>query len=288
LLAHLVLRADDVVSSELLIDQLWGERPPSCASGALQTHVSRLRRTLGAEMIASRGRGYALRADPAEIDLRRFETLIAEAEPLAARERGAKLAEALALWRGPPMADLVNEPALQREIARLEELRLNTLEQRIAADLDAGRSSDLIGELESLVSTQPWREHLRWLLILAFYRAGRQAEALEVYRETRRLLTEELGLNPSAALKELEQAILRQDPSLDAKALTNGTEPSPAGATEQAAPPVAGRHPCVAGTTASRDSPSGPSRPATAIRRWADHDHRTPRGLCPWAPPRRQ
>jgi DNA-binding SARP family transcriptional activator len=225
LLALLALRANEVVRSELLVDELWGEHPPRNAASALQTHVSRLRKTLGADTIASREWGYVLRAAPAEIDLRRFEGLVAEAEPLAAQPRAAKLAEALALWRGPPLADLVNEPALHDDIARLEELRLRTLERRIDADLEAGRSASLVGELETLVARQPLREHLRWLLILALYRAGRQAEALEVYRETRRVLTEELGLEPSPPLKELEQAILRQDPSLNANAPPTLAEP---------------------------------------------------------------
>jgi DNA-binding SARP family transcriptional activator len=224
LLALLVLRANEVVRSDLLVDELWGERPPRNAGAALHTHVSRLRKTLGADTIASREWGYVLRASPSEIDLRRFDSLLAEAEPLAARQRATKLAEALALWRGPPLADLVNEPALQRDIARLEELRLRTVERRIDADLEAG-DADVVGELETLVAQQPLREHLRWLLILALYRAGRQAEALEVYRETRRVLTEELGLEPSPALKELEQAILRQDPSLEANAPPTPTEP---------------------------------------------------------------
>jgi DNA-binding SARP family transcriptional activator len=215
LLALLVLRANEVVRTELLVDELWGERPPHNAAAALHTHVSRLRKALGAETIARREWGYVLRAAAAEIDSQRFETLVAEAEPLAARERAIKLAEALALWRGPPLADLVNEPALHSDIARLEELRLRTLERRIDADLEGG-NADVVGELETLVAQQPLREHLRWLLILALYRAGRQAEALEVYRETRRVLIDELGLEPSPALKELEQAILRQDPSLEA------------------------------------------------------------------------
>lgn len=225
LLALLVLRANEVVRSELLADALWGERPPRNATSALHTHVSRLRKTLGADTIARREWGYVLRAAEAEIDLRRFQSLLTEAEPLAAKERARKLAEGLALWRGPPLADLVNEPALERDIARLEELRLSTLERRIDAELEAGQNSNLVGELETLIAEQPLREHLRWLLILSLYRAGRQAEALEVYRETRRVLTEELGLEPSPALKELEQAILRQDPSLDATAAPTHAEP---------------------------------------------------------------
>ena len=214
LLALLVLRANEVVRSELLVDELWGERPPRYAASALQTHVSRLRKTLGADTIASREWGYVLRAAPADVDLRRFESLVAEAESLAAKPRAAKLAEALALWRGPPLADLLNEPSLQREIARLEELRLRTLELRIDADLEAGENGSLVGELEGLIAEHPLRESLRGQLILALYRAGRQAEALEVYRETRRVLVEEMGIEPSPELRELEAAILRQDPAL--------------------------------------------------------------------------
>lgn len=225
LLALLVLRANEVVRSELLVDELWGERPPRNAAAALQTHVSRLRKTLGADTLASREWGYVLRANPEDIDLKRFEGLLTEADPLAAQQRAVRLAEALALWRGSPLADLANESALQHDIARLEELRQSTLERRIEADLEAGRSAGLVGELETLVARQPLREHLRWLLILALYRTGRQAEALEVYRETRRVLTEELGLEPSPALKELEQAILRQDPSLEADASPTHTDP---------------------------------------------------------------
>lgn len=242
LLALLVLRANEVVRTELLVDELWGERPPRNAAAALQTHISRLRKTLGPDTITSRKWGYVLRAAPEEIDLRQFERLAVDAEPLAARERASKLAEALALWRGPPLADLVGEPALQRDIARLEELRLSTLERRIDAELEAGQNGNLVGELEDLIAEHPLREHFRWLLILALYRAGRQAEALEVYRETRRVLTEELGLEPSPALKELEQAILRQDPSLDPKASPSRTEPpavSPDERTRRRLPPVA-------------------------------------------------
>jgi DNA-binding SARP family transcriptional activator len=152
LLALLVLRANEVVRSELLVDALWGEHPPRNAASALHTHVSRLRKTLGADTIARREWGYVLRAAPAEIDLRRFEGLLAEAEQLAAKERAHKLAEALALWRGPPLADLVNEPALERDIVRLDELRLTTLERRIDADLEAGQNNNLVGELETLIA----------------------------------------------------------------------------------------------------------------------------------------
>lgn len=234
LLALLVLRANEVVRSERLIEELWGERPPRNAAAALHSHVSRLRKALGPEVLARRQWGYVLRSAPETIDLRCFEDLLAQAEPLPARERSTKLAEALAFWRGQPLADLVLEPALQGEIARLEELHLTTLERRIDADLEAGRNSELVGELEALIAQNPMREHLRWQLILSLYRAGRQAEALEVYRETRRVLAEELGLDPSPALRELERAILRQDPSL-------GLTPTPAPAEPPAPPPQRSR-----------------------------------------------
>jgi DNA-binding SARP family transcriptional activator len=215
-LALLLLHANEVVRSERLVDELWGEQAPRNAPAALHNHVSRLRKALGPEVLARREWGYVLRADEEAIDLRRFERLVAAAEPLPARERSARLAEALRLWRGPALADLANEPGLQTEIARLDELRLTTLERRIDADLEAGRNAELVGEIEALIAAHPLREHLRWQLILALYRAGRQAEALEVYRETRRVLTEELGLEPSPELRELERAILRQDPAIAA------------------------------------------------------------------------
>jgi DNA-binding SARP family transcriptional activator len=218
-LALLILRANEVVGSERLIDELWGDNAPQNAAGALHNHVSRLRKALGPDVLARREWGYVLRTPPETIDLRRFEALLAEGEPLPARERAAKLAEALSLWTGPPLAGLTGEPALQREIARLEELHVSTIERRIDADLEAGRNSELVGELETLIAENPLREHLRWQLILALYRAERQAEALEVYRETRRVLAEELGLDPSPELRELEKAILRQDPSLAAAAV---------------------------------------------------------------------
>jgi hypothetical protein len=148
------------------------------------------------------------------VDLKRFESLMAKAKPLPARERRAKLAEALSLWRGPALADLANEPALAVESARLDELRISALEQRIDADLELGAHEQLVPELEALVGEHPLRERLRGQLILALYRSGRQAEALETYRETRRVLVEELGIEPGAELRELERAILCQDPAL--------------------------------------------------------------------------
>jgi DNA-binding SARP family transcriptional activator len=214
LLALLLLHANEVVRSDRLVDELWGGQAPRNAPAALRNHVSRLRKALGPEVLARREWGYVLRTDEESIDLHRFEDLLAAAEPLPARERSAKLAEALKLWRGPALADLANEPGLQSEIGRLEELRLTTQERRIDADLEGGRNAEIVGEIETLIAAHPLREHLRWQLILALYRAGRQVEALEVYRETRRVLSEELGLEPSPELRELERAILRQDPTI--------------------------------------------------------------------------
>jgi DNA-binding SARP family transcriptional activator len=214
LLAFLVLHANEVVGKDRLIDELWGESAPPAAAAALHNHISRLRKVLGPESLATRAWGYVLRVDPESIDLQKFERLVADAEALPANERSAKLAEALALWRGPALADLSFEPALRSDLARLEELQLAVLEARIDADLEVGRHGQVIGELEALIAQHPLRERLRGQLILALYRDGRQAEALEVYRETRRLLADELGLEPSPALRELERAILRQDPAL--------------------------------------------------------------------------
>jgi DNA-binding SARP family transcriptional activator len=215
-LALLVLHANEVVRRDRLIEELWGERVPANAAGALQNHVSRLRKDLGADVVVTKPWGYVLRAEPDEIDLEVFEALVGEAKPLAARERREKLGEALALWRGPALADLAQESALEHESERLEEMRLTALEHRIDADLELGEHEELVPELEALVAAHPLRERLRGQLILALYRGGRQGEALETYRETRRVLVDELGIEPSAELRELERAILRQDPALAA------------------------------------------------------------------------
>jgi DNA-binding SARP family transcriptional activator len=227
LLVLLLLHANEVVRGDRLIDELWGEDAPRNAHAALHNHVSRLRKDVGGDVLGRREWGYVLRVRPDALDLQAFEQVVVDAEPLPARERSAKLAEALALWRGPPLADLASEPGLQNEIGRLEELRLSTLEHRIDADLEAGRNADLIAEIEALIAAEPLREHLRAQLILALYRAGRQAEALEVYRETRRLLSDELGLEPSPALKELEKAVLRQDPAIAVPASVPAVERMP-------------------------------------------------------------
>jgi DNA-binding SARP family transcriptional activator len=215
LLAVLLLQANELVSADRLIDRLWERGPPATASKGIQVYVSRLRKTLGEGRLATCAPGYVLRVEPEELDLARFEQLAAEARSASPEGAARKLREALSLWRGPALADLAYEPFAQVEIARLEEMRLAVVEQRIDADLALGRHADLIGELETLVARSPLRERFRGQLMLALYRSARQAEALDVYRAARRELSEELGLEPSEELKRLEHAILRQDPALE-------------------------------------------------------------------------
>ena len=215
LLALLLLHANEVVSRERLIDGLWGDDPPETAANALQVAVHGLRRVLGATRIETRGSGYLLRVEPDELDLDRFRRLVERARGRDA-DAAEPLAEALALWRGEPLADLADAPFARVEAERLRELRWAAIEQRIDADLAAGRHADLIAELERLVADEPLRERLRCQLIVALYRAGRQAEALEAYRDARRTLVEELGVEPGPELRGLEGAILRQDAALAA------------------------------------------------------------------------
>jgi DNA-binding SARP family transcriptional activator len=212
----LLLHANEVVSTDRLIDALWGAAPPPTAAKTIQVYVSRLRKELGDGRLATRPPGYALRIDRSELDLARFEQLVGEAARSDPERAADTLREALALWRGPALADLTYESFAQPEIARLEELRWAALEQRIDADLAAGRHAPLVGELGALVAEHPLRERLRGQLMLALYRSGRQAEALRAYRQAQRELAEQLGLDPSEELKRLEQAILRQDPALEA------------------------------------------------------------------------
>ena len=236
LLALLLTRANELVSADRLIDELWGERPPRTAANALQFHVSQLRKTLGsAEAVLTRDPGYLIRVAPDELDLLRFERLVAEAQASSTEVAATLLREALALWRGPALADLANEAFAQAEILRLEELRLVVLEQRLETDLALGRHSEIVGELEGLVRTHPLRERLRAQLMLALYRSGRQVEALDVYQQTRRTLVDELGIEPSPRLQDLEKSILRQDRALDpATAGADGAAITPAATTARA------------------------------------------------------
>ena len=225
LLAILLLSANETVSSDRLIDELWGGQSPESARAALQVRVSQLRKALGAAgaSILTRPPGYVLRLEREQLDLYRFERLVGEADAAEPAAAAAKLREALALWRGPPLADLAYESFAQPAIRRLGELRLAALEKRIDADLALGRHADLVGELETLVEEQPLRERLRAQLMLALYRCGRQADALGVYRSARAVLVEQLGIEPSPPLRELEQAILRQDPTVELTATATAT-----------------------------------------------------------------
>jgi|SRR5215207_868405 len=214
LLAMLLLHAGEVVSTDRLIDALWGASPPLRSGKSIQVYVSRLRKALADDRLVTRAPGYVLYVDSDELDLARFELLVAEARDAQPASASAKLSEALALWRGPPLADLGYEQFAQAEIARLEEMRMTAIEQRLDADLALGRHAELVPELETLVARHPVREHFRYQLMLALYRSDRQADALDAYRQARSELSEELGLEPSASLKRLEAAILRQDPEL--------------------------------------------------------------------------
>src|SRR6266511_6338211 len=214
---HTVLLLDPnrVVSRDRLIDELWGGSPPDPAPTALQVYVSQLRKALGRDLILTQPPGYLIRVSDGELDLDRFERLVATARAEEPTQAARLLREGLALWRGAPLAELGDSFA-RAERARLEEQRLAALEQRIEAELALGRHAELVPELEGLVREQPLRERLRGQLMLALYRCGRQADALEVYRSGRRLLDEELGLKPDDELQRLERAILNHDPSLDA------------------------------------------------------------------------
>jgi DNA-binding SARP family transcriptional activator len=214
LLAYLLLHANKLVSSDRLIDEVWGPEPPKTAAASLQNYVSRLRRSIGPELIVSQPPGYLLRVDPERFDLARFERLTAEARGAPSRERAEKLRAALSLWRGPALEDLAFEPFAQDEIGRLEEARLAALEEWIDAELALGAGEPLVTELEELVEKHPVRERFRRQLMRALYQAGRQADALAAYQDARRVLMDELGLEPSAELRALQQAILQQDPSL--------------------------------------------------------------------------
>jgi DNA-binding SARP family transcriptional activator/ABC-type transport system substrate-binding protein len=213
-LAVLLVHANEPVPTDRVVTDVWGEDAPPTAAKTAQVYVSRLRRALGDDAIETTQAGYVLRAPPGAVDEHEVEALRSRAREATAGEAGTLLREALALWRGSPYADLRYEDALQAEIARLEELRAATVEERIDADLAAGRAGELVPELEALVREHPLRERLRGFLMLALYRSGRQSEALEVYRDGRSRLGEELGLEPGPELRELERAILEQDPSL--------------------------------------------------------------------------
>lgn len=238
LLALLLMRANEVVSRDLLIDELWAGDPPKAAVNVLQSYVSHLRKVLPADVLTTREPGYALEIDLDDLDLHRLERLVEDARTSLghgdADAASSRLRQALDLWRGEPLADFTHEPFAQAEIARLEEVRLAAVELRVEADLAHGRHAEIVGELEALVAKHPLREHLRALLMLALYRGGRQVEALASYRDARRILVEDLGIEPGDELQALERRILVHDPDLlepGAAAVRQGP-PEHAGAAE--------------------------------------------------------
>jgi DNA-binding SARP family transcriptional activator/DNA-binding beta-propeller fold protein YncE len=265
------LHANEVVSTDRLIDELWGDSPPESAANMLQGYVSHLRKTLEPgrprgqhQLLVSRTPGYVLEISPEQLDAGRFEQLVREGKRSLAEENAELAAEqlrtALGLWRGPALADLAFEPFARAEIERLEELHLQALEDRIDADLVLGHHDDVVSELRELVDRYPLRERLRGQLMAALYRCGRQADALEVYRDGRTALTDELGIEPGPALRELEQAILQQDPKLG----TPTPPPVPLATRARLRGPLlvaAGALAAAALATALLLSPSGGGRP---------------------------
>jgi DNA-binding SARP family transcriptional activator len=219
LFAFLLLHANEVVSTDRLAEALWPGEIPRTAGKAIQVYVSALRKALGSarDLLKTRGPGYVLSVAPGELDLSEFERLLSRSRDEDARARAATLREALALWRGVPLADFEYESFVLAEAARLGELRQLAVESRIETELELGDGPELVAELQALVTARPLQERPRALLMRALYRAGRQSEALDVYREGKRVFAEELGLDPGPELRELERSILRQDPGLSGR-----------------------------------------------------------------------
>jgi WD40 repeat protein/DNA-binding SARP family transcriptional activator/class 3 adenylate cyclase len=217
-LAHLLVRANQLVPAETLVDEVWGEEPPEQARNIIQTYVSHLRKALGRDRIQSHAPGYRLRLDPSELDATRFDELMRDARkalPVDPNIAVGTVDDALALWRGPALADLADRSSLLAETARLDELRLEAQEVRIEGLLAGGAQVRAIGELETLLARHPLRESLWGLLMLANYREGRQAEALNAFQRAREILADELGIDPSPELLRLHERVLKQDPGLD-------------------------------------------------------------------------
>jgi DNA-binding SARP family transcriptional activator len=228
-LAFLLLHANEFVPSDRLIEELWSGEPPTSARKSLQVRVANLRKALGAggDVLVTRGPGYVLRLERDQLDLHRFERLVASSDAVELHLVVDRLRAALDLWRGEPLADLGYEGFVQGPAARLAEIRLNAVEKRIGAELELGLHGDLVRELQALVAEHPLREGLRGQLMLALYRAGRQAEALDAYRDARSALNEELGLEPGPALQRLERAILSHDSSLDLESPQSARDDAP-------------------------------------------------------------
>ncbi len=247
LLAALVLRRAEVVSVDTLVAALWGDTAPSTAVKAVQGYVSHLRRVLASDgALVTQAPGYVLRVPADAVDAHRFATLAAEASRALQDDPETALGtfdQALAMWRGPALVDFAFADFAQREIRRLEELRLETVEGRFEAMLELGRHAAVVAEVETQVAEHPMRERLRGQLMLALYRCGRQADALEVYRVGRRLLDEELGLAPAAELQRLEKAILNHDPSLEPPPVALVERPAAARGRREASPETAAQAP---------------------------------------------
>ena len=217
-LAHLLLRANELVPAETLIDEIWGEEPPERARNVIQTYISHLRKAIGHDRIQGHAPGYRLRLDSSEFDAARFVALMRDAKkalPVDPNVAVGTLNDGLALWRGPALADLATQPSLLAEAARLDELRLEAQEHRIEGLLASGTQAGAIGDLETLLANNPWKETLWGLLMLAYYREGRQADALGAYQRAREMLADELGIDPSPELMRLHERVLKQDPGLD-------------------------------------------------------------------------
>ncbi|MBV9604206.1 MAG: winged helix-turn-helix domain-containing protein, partial [Solirubrobacterales bacterium] len=261
LLADLALHPNQVVSVDRLVDDLWGEAPPATAVHTIQVFVSRLRRALGAagERLLTRPPGYMLVLHADEVDADRFERLYDSARSALgggdADQALGLLEQATALWRGPALDEFTYEPFAQAAIARLEELRVSAREDLIEAQLALGRHDEVVSDLEALIHEHPFRERPRAQLMLALYRCGRQAQALDAFRQARHALVEELGVEPGEALRELEQAILRQDPSLRAPASGRAAAVEPGASAGEAAP------------HAAEPEPDGTSVTAPTVRR---------------------
>jgi DNA-binding SARP family transcriptional activator len=223
-LAILAMNPGRVVSIDSLVDLLWGEHPPKTAVTSLQNFISQLRKALGLHAVVTKSPGYLLDVAPSQVDVNEFERLVREAGSLDPEPAAGKLGQAFDLWRGPPLADFAYEPFAETEIARLEELRLTALENRTQIELDSGKSTELVAELEALVHENPLRERPRGQLMLALYRSGRQAEALQVYQNARRTLVDELGIEPTPALQQLHASILRQESALQPQAVPGAGE----------------------------------------------------------------
>lgn len=222
LLAYLLVHRDTTISTDRLVDELWPSGSPPTAVKIVRNLVSELRKLLGSEdgvALVTEGGGYRLRVSADQIDAGRFEALSAQGRRLVergeTRQAAEVLREALGLWRGAAFSGLGREPFAEAEAARLEQVRLASLEARIEADIALGRHAELVSELEALVTREPFRERFREQLMLALYRSGRQADALGAYRDARRTFSRELGIEPGRALQELERAILAQDSTLD-------------------------------------------------------------------------